>query len=380
MILTLLISLNYFHNSNVKAIDSIYPQPDFQKGFSFIGWGESEFRDERALESLQRLKETGTEWVVLCIFWFQENKSSTEIQPAYDLYSVNTTDVLLFIEIIHDLGLKVVLKPIVDIKTGEWRAYIEPSEEWFEEYSSYISFWAEIAEQKAVELFVVGCELINTESYLDEWLNIIGDVKAFYSGPLVYSATYDSYQNIEFWDELDFIGVNAYYTLTYSTVPTLKELKRGWQKYLTELEDFSFSLTKDIIFTEIGYRSIDGCNIQPWNWQKKGRLDENEQALCYEATFEVFNDISWLKGFYWWNWEAIYTDEDKKNYTPQEKLAEKVLKSWYINSTPYPLKDNQKIWTIILTISISLLISVVVTTIILRKNILKKRELEKGGN
>lgn len=346
--------------------ESIYQQPDFQKGFSFIGWGESEFRDERSLESLQRLKSTGTEWVVFCIFWFQETPSSTDIQPAYDLYSVNITDVLSFIDEAHSIGLKVILKPMVDIKTGEWRALIEPSEEWFDEYTNFITFWADIADQKSVESFVIGCELRSTQSYLEEWLDIIGAVKAVYSGPLTYSATYDSYQQIGFWDELDYIGVNAWYTLTYSTVPTLNELKKGWQKYLPELEDFSSSLGKNIIFTELGFRSVDGCNIYPWDWQNKARIDENEQALCYEATFEVFNEISWLKGYYWWNWEAIYTEHDLDNFTPQEKLAEEVLKSWYVNSTPYPLNDNQKAIIIALNIGISILLSGVITLISLK--------------
>jgi len=346
---------------------SIYQQPDFQKGFSFIGWGESEFRDTRALESLQRLKETGTEWVVFCIFWFQENTSSTVIQPAYDLYSVNTTDVLSFIDEAHSIGLKVILKPMVDIRTGEWRALIEPSVEWFDEYTTYITYWADVADQKSVESFVIGCELKSTESYLEEWLDIINEVKAIYSGPLTYSATYDSYQQIEFWDELDFIGVNPYYTLTYSSLPTLNELKKGWQKYLPDLESFSLLWEKDIIFTEIGYRSIDGCNIFPWDWQKDRRVDENEQALCYEATFEVFSEISWLKGYYWWNWEAIYTEVDLDNYTPQEKLAEEVLKSWYVNSTPYPLNDNQKIWSVMINIGVSLVLSGIITLVSLKK-------------
>ena len=90
--------------------------------------------------------------------------------------------------------------------------------------------------------------------------------------------------------------------------------------------------------------------------------------MCYKAAFEVFNNVSWMKGFYWWNWETNYTIEDKKNYTPQEKLAEEVLKSWYTDSTSYPLKDNQRRWVIIPFCSIApLLIIAIVLTILIRK-------------
>ncbi len=367
-LILILLPVYNFQTTNVGAETSDYQNPDFQKGFSFTGWGEAELRDPRAVESLHRLKSTGTEWVLLCVFWFQDNLTSIGIGPAYDYYSVNTTDTISYIDTIHDNGLKVVLKPFLDIKTGDFRTDIVPSAEWFEEYSTFVNFWAEIAEQKAVEMFVVGCELRDTESYTEEWISVINGVKALYSGPLVYSALFNSYQDIEFWGELDYIGVNAYYTLSHSLVPTLNGLKRGWEKYLPELEEFSKTKNKDILFTEIGFRSVDGCNIKPWNWQKKGILDENEQALCYEATFEVFNNISWMKGFYWWNWEAVYTEEDKKNYTPQEKLAEEVLKSWYKDSTPYPLNDKQILWIIIPTCTIVPLASIA-TILILKKKI-----------
>jgi len=52
-----------------------------------------------------------------------------------------------------------------------------------------------------------------------------------------------------------------------------------------------------IHFTEIGYRSIDGANKAPWDWQISGTVDLQEQADCYQAVFEVFWDRPWRPVF-----------------------------------------------------------------------------------
>ena len=169
-------------------------------------------------------------------------------------------------------------------------------------------------------------------------------MRTVYDGPLTYGVNFDRYNNVTFFDQLDFIGIDAYFPLTNKNDPSLEELKEGWNQYVPELEQLSLKYGKDIIFVEIGYRSILGANKEPWNWQKKGIFNEHEQALCYEATFKTFENISWLKSFFWWNWEAIPGEnDDKLDYTPYNKLAEQVLRHWY-NGEPMPdLEKNNQI-------------------------------------
>ncbi|MHA1302936.1 MAG: glycoside hydrolase family 113, partial [Candidatus Heimdallarchaeaceae archaeon] len=290
--------------------------PSVQKGFSFTPWEEDALNSSQALTSLLELKDTGTEWVVLCFFYFQDNRTATVIEPDYNLYSVNISDVISFIDVIHQQQLKVVLKPMLDLRTGEWRAYIEPSDEWFKAYTDFITFWAEIAQNKSVDLFVIGCELDGTISDTDNWLKTIEAVRALYDGPITYAVNHDRYEQVAFWDYLDYIGIDAYFPLTNSSYPTLSQLKEGWNNYIPSLHDFSILFNKSIIFTEIGYRSINGANKAPWDWQRKGLVDEKEQYLCYEATFETIANLSWIAGLYWWNWEANPVDEDISDYTP----------------------------------------------------------------
>jgi hypothetical protein len=61
-------------------------------------------------------------------------------------------------------------------------------------------------------------------------------------------------------------------------------------------------------------------------------VDLQEQADCYQAVLETFWGKSWFTGIYWWNWD---TDPNKggagdADYTPHDKPAEEVLKSYYL--------------------------------------------------
>ena len=70
-----------------------------------------------------------------------------------------------------------------------------------------------------------------------------------------------------FWDELDIIGIDAYFPLTGSNDPTKEDLIAAWEIHADEIQSWreEMNLTdKDVILTEIGYPSADGANTQPW--------------------------------------------------------------------------------------------------------------------
>ena len=85
---------------------------------------------------------------------------------------------------------------------------------------------------------------------------------------------------------------------------------------------------KPVLFTEVGYRSIAGAAIAPWDWTVRQPLDMQEQADAYEALFRTFWDRPWFAGVYIWNWVP---DHDRTGgarddqFSPQNKPAEAVL-------------------------------------------------------
>jgi len=46
-----------------------------------------------------------------------------------------------------------------------------------------------------------------------EWKKLIQNIRKIYSGQLTYAANFDNYQNIAFWEDLDVMGINAYFKL-----------------------------------------------------------------------------------------------------------------------------------------------------------------------
>lgn len=312
--------------------------PVYQRGMSFSAWSNDAFSTSESDESLTLLSETNTEWVAINFAWAQSNTTSHDIQVD-PIRTPTTAAVRHAITTAHSLGFKVMLKPMVDTLEEEqtqgyptvWRGEIQPSEEWFESYSNFINFFAEFAEENDVELFSVGCELKATTVEKEQWEQVIAEVRERYSGLIVYAADWTNYKNIEWWDSVDYVGIDAYFWLSFKNDPTLQELKNSWTNYADEIEAWLSSTNKPVIFTEIGYRSGDGTNRAPSNYWSDMTVDLREQEDCYEAAFQALWNRSWFYGFYWWTW---IHDPDKGGYddsshTPQNKPAQDVVTNWY---------------------------------------------------
>ncbi|MCW3987892.1 MAG: hypothetical protein NWE87_06205 [Candidatus Bathyarchaeota archaeon] len=313
-------------------------KPVFQRGMSYVGWSNDTYNSSDSDESLALLVETNTEWVAISVFWYQTNISTYDIHADPERTPTNES-VAHAISQAHNLGLKVMLKPMVDPLEMEgphpwpvWRGEIPPSDEWFASYANFINFFADFAEQNDVELFSVGCELKGTTQENQQWENIISGVRERYSGPLTYAADWSNYQNIEWWGLLDYVGIDAYFPLSFLRYdPTFEELKNSWTIYANEIEAWQLGVGKPVIFTEIGYRSGDGTNMAPGNYWIEMSVDLQEQVDCYEAAFQTLWNRSWFYGFYWWNWETDPNAGGSNNagYTPQNKSAQSVVTSWY---------------------------------------------------
>jgi hypothetical protein len=87
---------------------------------------------------------------------------------------------------------------------------------------------------------------------------------------------------------------------------------------------------RQIILTEIGYRSVDGAGMRPYEFGDEAALDLQEQADLYWAALQATADESWIVGLFWWNWLANGAGgENNTDYTPSGKPAEMELqKSW----------------------------------------------------
>jgi len=323
--------------------------PIFQKGMSYAGWTSGAYADPKSNKSLARLAETNTEWVAICVCWYQKDIYSTEIY-ANSSRTPTTTSVEQTIARAHELGMNVMLKPMVDpenvgeIVDGEyiWRGLIgknftvDERAQWFNSYANFINSFAELAEQYDVEMFCVGCEFASLEKWNENWTQIIANVTQRYHGPITYAAHMWYYKNIVWWGSVDYVGIDAYFPLTNKYDPTLNELKHSWNTWANDIESWHSQVNNPILFTETGYRSYNGTNMEPGEPQNHTQsVDLQEQVDCYEAAFQTLWNRNWFYSFYWWHWQTDpnYGGPSNDDFTPQNKPVQYLITSWYSLNT-----------------------------------------------
>jgi|Deesub1362B_J571_1020462.scaffolds.fasta_scaffold00303_3 hypothetical protein len=309
------------------------------EGMNVAAWWHSLYGTPQAKESLADLKAIGAEWIAIVVTCYQESLDSPVIRCLEETRTPALDEVRELIRAAKSLRFKVLLKPHLDIDDGTWRRFIdfgadeEAWKDWFVAYGAFLLRYAVLAQEEKVEMFCIGVELGGTVKRAREWRKVIRAVRATYSGPLIYAASWDGeIWDVPFWQELDYIGIDAYYPLSGKFAPTLEELVAAWKGPLRSIECLARRVEKPVIFTEIGYRSLDGALREPWNWPSPGEPDPEEQALGYRAFFEaVWGKYPWFAGAFFWHWEVdpAAGGPGDTGYTPQHKPAEEILRVYF---------------------------------------------------
>lgn len=308
-----------------------YPSPySSQEGF-------------QSLESLLKIKEIN--WVQIRFFLYQEGINSNKV-----IFDETQDEVLTeMIEKIHQSGRKVSLIPHFSVDNEKvWGALIKPTnlQEWFKSYQVGILHYARLAQQEKVDLFSVGNEMISVWDRNEEWEEVVKDVREVYKGNVTAKMNcwwqeeyFQKVLKMKWMGSLDYIGIAPYFDLTDKKDPTLEEIKNGWRDsrhgldIVGELESISQTYQKEMIFLEIGFRSIDGTNVEPWNGEeiipRGGTLvkpDQEEQALATQALFDVFFDKEWFEGVFWYYWPTkIIINPDDTTWSIPGKMVEQVI-------------------------------------------------------
>jgi hypothetical protein len=236
----------------------------------------------------------------------------------------------------HALGLRVLLFPIVRVEVrepSEWRGRIrfeDPAlaDAWWASYAAFIGDMARLAHDEGVERLSIGSELLALEQERPRWEALIGEVRRNYDGRLLYSANWDHFDGVAFWDLVDEAGVTGYFELTRKRAPSAEELNRGWRRAKDALRAFAHRAGKPLILTEVGYPSLDGANMRPWDETRKADVDVDEQRQCYEVFADATRGASFIRGVYFWNWFGIGGPNDT-GYSPRGKPAAAVIERYF---------------------------------------------------
>lgn len=244
-----------------------------------------------------------------------------------------------YIEELKKANIKIMLKPQIWVWQGEFTGYIKMTNEsdWKVLENSYTQFiikYVKVAAEMNVGMFCIGTELeqfvANRPAY---WNELIKEIKTIYKGKLTYAANWDEYKRTPFWNQLDFIGIDAYFPVSDEKTPMLATCLKSWEQHKLLIHQMSETHDKPILFTEFGYRSVDYSGKAPWE-SDRGMTQVNLEAQTNttKALFDTFWDEDWFAGGFIWKWYHDYKNaggENNSRFTPQNKPVEKLIKEQY---------------------------------------------------
>ncbi len=305
-------------------------------GVSFVA-----SREEIAQEHIVEVVELHANHAAVMPFGFIKDINSPEIIFNTDRQWFGETKkgAMQYIELLHKNGIKTMVKPQIWIWKGEFTGTLKMASEadWKILESSYDNFiitYAEMAQESGSELFCIGTEL---EQFLlmrpEYWQRLIAKIRKVYSGKLTYAANWDEYPRVPFWQDLDYIGIDAYFPLSEEKTPSVAQLKAGWQKHKKNIKSLHGTCSKPVLFTEFGYRSTDQTAWKPWLVDRHEEpVNLAAQANATQAILEEFWPEDWFAGGYVWKWFIDHKKsggEKDNRFTPQNKPAEGVLREFY---------------------------------------------------
>ncbi|QNJ97126.1 glycoside hydrolase family 113 [Constantimarinum furrinae] len=239
------------------------------------------------------------------------------------------------IDMLHENNIKVMVKPQLWLSRGEFTGYLKlnSEEEWRvleDSYRGFILTFAEVAQETGADMFCIGTELEQfIVSRTDFWNTLIAEVKEVYHGKLTYAANWDEYKRVPFWNQLDYIGVDAYFPVSESKTPGIEEAKAGWQPWKAEMKALSEANDLKIVFTEFGYRSVDYAGKEPWKSDRDMKeVNMEAQTNLTQALFDELWDEPWIAGGFVWKWFPDHHTVggiENSQFTPQNKPAEKII-------------------------------------------------------
>lgn len=273
---------------------------------------------------LNEIVEHGATDVLIVVPWYQTHLGSHDIEPRAQ-FSPDDATVVRTLQQAKARGLRTTLLPIVRLKrrtATEWRGKIRPEagvDKWFAAYQRFLLRMAKAAKEGKADRFGVGSELLSLEREEKQWRALIQAVRAVFPGRLFYSANWDHFDPIRFWDALDEVGVTAYFELTRDfQPPTDAALAAAWAPHVRDLARLRMRTKKPVFISEVGYPSKITAARYPWDETRDAEVDLALQAQLLTAFCDAFSSAHVIDGFYVWNWFGFGGAQDG-SYTPRGK-------------------------------------------------------------
>ena len=273
---------------------------------------------------------TGCNAVILPVVGWQDHAYSTRIDSEGEDV-MDREDVKGVCALARELGLKIILKAMVNCRDGYWRAYIrflenpvptEPAwQDWFASWQRHVCMVAKMAEENHADQLCIGCEMVGTDHRDREWRQVAAAVRQIYHGPISYNC--DKYQEdyVSWWDAVDIISSSGYYPIG--------EIDENLQR----IEKVARKFDRPFMFMECGCPSRQNSQYRPNDWHYGGDTDMEAQRAWYKAFCDGLQRHPFVRGTGWWDWPAtrLYPEAagpDNSNYCTFGKPAQEVLRQF----------------------------------------------------
>lgn len=286
--------------------------------------------------ALREIRALGATWVNLIVATRQDTSSSSWVPLGSD----RTPPDWRIVETIREAraeGLEVLVIPIVLIrnaKPDEWRGVLKPADRgaWWRSYQRHLMHTADLAREGGASALAIGSELLSMENEPAPWRRVALAARARFPGWLTYSANWDHFAKIEFWDALDFASMTAYFTLASDDDATLTEVKSGWTRALDEVRRLGDVSKLPAVISEVGVPSQTGGLRAPWDYTRNKAVDLAGQRLGFEAFRDVFvpggKPAQGFGGAFlydWWGEGGAQSMEYTARGKPAESLWREIL-------------------------------------------------------
>jgi hypothetical protein len=333
-----------------------------------VSWWQEEDRGDAGASSFRVLAELGVDWVSIHT-WDPLQRHVHSPQWAEPRRPLAVPRLAELVRNAHAAGIKVMVKPHLEMRGREptpeerrilrgadegarkklldrWRAEREARppawhndiemktekdwQEWFSRYEAYVLSYVRQAADAGADAFCVGRETDKAAIGRErDWRRLVARVREGFEGPLTYSANFDRYAGIRFWDALDVIGISAYFPLADGQDPSAGELEASWDRVMAPLESFARKTNRRVVFTEIGYAAVPTAAWRPWD-DARGPADVWLQARLYEAALRAMSSRPFMAGSFFWLWEGVARPPFRDaSFSIQDKPAAFVMARWY---------------------------------------------------
>jgi hypothetical protein len=298
-----------------------------------VGYGSDAY-----VQQLAKLKAMGATWVALTDFFYMARVDSPEVRWGRD---PDAATMRLAVRQAHAAGLKVLLKPHIWSRDfwdgGKWPGDVAMKSEadwqaFFANYTQAIVATAKLAQDERADAVCIGCELDGTVQRSAEWRQVVGRVRAVYTGALTYASGYLTFDRMDWWDAVDCIGVNAYFPVARRDRADASEIQRGWRDAIRRMERTAERFGRKVCVTELGYSQSPKAGREPWSYDVP-EADPQYQAMLYREALAALDGSDQIVGVFLWKW---FTADSWQRHERGDPFA--------IQANPEAVEAMKKAW------------------------------------